>query len=86
MTAGTSSRSSKYVTVYDRVNGIVVVGRYFHSGEVDDLQCKFCIYFGSEEKVGNKRKPTTNAMSWKSTFRCDNIEKHLIGQHPDKWK
>ena len=86
MAAGTSSRSSKYVEANDRVYGIVVVGRDSHSGEVDGLQCKFCVSFGREEKVGSKQKPTANVMSWKSPFRYDNIEKHLIGQHLEKWK
>ena len=36
--------------------------------------------------MGSKRKLKANVMSWKSLFCYDNIEKHLIGQYPVKWK
>ena len=84
--ANGTSCSSKYVKVNYRVYGIVVVCQDFHSVKIDGLQWKLCVSFGREENVGSKWKPTANMMSWKIPFRFDNIENHLIGQKPEKWK
>jgi hypothetical protein len=48
-------------------------------------QCRFCIAFGREEKVGSKRKPTTTVQGWLTPFRYDNIENHMRTQHPIQW-
>ena len=53
MASGRSSRSLKYT----EANG------KSHIGEVDGLQCKFCVSFRSKYKVGSKWKPTENVMS-----------------------
>ena len=60
--------------------------RGYHKSEFDGINCKLYVSFGSEEKVGDKWKTTENMMSWKSPFCYDNTKKHLIGQHPDRWK
>ncbi|CEO98534.1 hypothetical protein PBRA_006648 [Plasmodiophora brassicae] len=52
---------------------------------VHGLQCRFCIAFGREEKVGAKRKPSSDVQGWIRPFRYDNIENHVAGQHPQKW-
>ena len=86
MEAGTFSFSYKYAKANDIFYGIFFVVRDSNSGKVDGMQCNFCISFGSEEKVGSKQKPTENVISWKILFSYENIEKHLIDQHPEKWK
>ena len=49
------------------------------------MQCRFCIAFGHEEKVGAKRQPTIVVQGWTRPFRYDNIETHLSSQHPTKY-
>jgi hypothetical protein len=53
--------------------------------QVTGLQCRFCIAFGREEKVGAKRQASTAVQGWMCPFCYDNIESHVSGQHPMKW-
>jgi hypothetical protein len=43
------------------------------------------VAFGREEKVGTKRKQGSSQMTWVYPFRYDNIENHVLTQHPEKW-
>jgi hypothetical protein len=52
---------------------------------VTRLQCRFCITFGREEKVGAKRQASTAVQGWMCPFRYGNIESHVSGHHPTKW-
>ena len=56
-----------------------------NGGKIIGLQCRICIAFGREEKVGAKRKPASAIQAWTGSFRYDNIESHVRGQHPSKW-
>ena len=48
--------------------------------------CQFCRHFSREDKVGQKRKPTTVTKSFNKPFRPNNAyAQHLEGQHPAKW-
>ncbi len=49
------------------------------------LQCRFCLAFGREEKVGSKRKATTTVQGWSHPFCYYNIENHLRNQHSGQW-
>jgi branched-subunit amino acid transport protein len=65
--------------------GLKIAHRDASTGVVIGLQCRFCIAFGREEKVGSKRKPASTVQGWEAPFRYDNIEKHLRKQHPSQW-
>ncbi|CAK9205316.1 unnamed protein product [Sphagnum troendelagicum] len=52
-------RLSRYVKDNDVHYGLKVTHRDPKSSKVIGLQCRFCITFGREEKVGSKRKAAT---------------------------
>ncbi len=78
-------RSSGYVKDNDVRYGLKVAYRDPKSSKVTGLQCRFCIAFGQEEKVGLKRKAATIVQGWSHPFRYDNIENHLRNQHSGQW-
>lgn len=77
-------RSSPYVPSNDVKYGMKPL-KAAQSQAVIGLKCRFCYTFGREEKIGSKRKPTSNVQAWSPPFRYDNIELHLTKQHPAKW-
>jgi hypothetical protein len=57
--------SSAYVKVNDVRYGLKVAHWHQSTGQVIGLHCRFCIVFGSEEKVGSpKRNPATTVQEW----------------------
>ncbi|CAK9260254.1 unnamed protein product [Sphagnum jensenii] len=78
-------RSSGYVKDNDIRYGLKVAYRDPKSSKVTGLQCRFCIAFGREEKVGSKHKVATTVQGWSHPFRYDNIENHLRNQHFGQW-
>ena len=66
--------------------GLKVCERDPISKEVVSVVCLFCIHFGREEKIGAKRKPTTNATYFKKPFRVDVYTRHFNQQHPTHWQ
>jgi hypothetical protein len=78
-------RSLGYVKDNDVRYGLKVAYRDPKSSKVTGLQCRFCIAFGREEKVGSKRKAATTVQGWSHPFCCNNIEKHLRNQHSGQW-
>ncbi|CAM6029622.1 unnamed protein product [Sphagnum balticum] len=80
-----NKRSSEYVKANDDRFGLRVSSKASNCNKVNNLQCRFCIAFGREEKVGAKRKLSTDVQGWIRPFRYDNIENHVFGQHPVKW-
>jgi hypothetical protein len=72
-----SFRFSTYVKANDAQYGLKVASRDPKTSKVLRLQCRFCITFGWEEKVGSKRKLTTIVQGWSTPFRYDNIENHM---------
>jgi hypothetical protein len=77
--------SSEYVKDNDVRYDLRVAYRDPKSLKVTGLQCRFCIAFGREEKVGSKRKAATIVQGWSHPFRYDNIENHLHNQHSGQW-
>ncbi|CAK9198980.1 unnamed protein product [Sphagnum troendelagicum] len=77
--------SSGYVKDNDVHYGLKVAYHDPKSSKVIGLQCRFCIAFGREEKVGLKRKTATIVQRWSHPFRYDNIENHLCNQHSGQW-
>jgi hypothetical protein len=50
------------------------------------VQCNFCFYFGREEKVGAKRKQSTNVQCFEAgSLQPFNYKQHITGAHPIKW-
>lgn len=52
---------------------------------VTAVDCKFCLYFGREQKIDRARSPwKTNARF--RTFRTDGYTRHLESEHAVKWE
>ncbi len=83
--AMSGKRSSGYVKDNDIYYGLKVAYCDPKSSKVTGLECRFCIAFGREEKVGSKRKVATTVQGWSHPFHYDNIENHLHNQHSDQW-
>ena len=79
------NRSSRYVKNNDVRYGLEVMHRDPKSSKVTGLQCRFCIAFGGEEKVGWKCKAATTLQGWSHPFRYDDIENHLRNYHSGEW-
>ncbi|CAM6019167.1 unnamed protein product [Sphagnum balticum] len=81
-----SNRAFEYVKDNDVRLGLRVSTRAENGGpQVIGLQCRFCIAFGHEEKVGAKCQASIAVQGWMCPFRYDNIESHVTNQHPTKW-
>ena len=60
---------SAYVKGNDARYGVkVALRRDAATGKVTGLQCRFCIIFGCEEKVGFKCKPASTVQGWNAPF------------------
>ena len=59
-----TKHSSAYVKGNDVRYGLEIAHCHPLTGKVIGLQCRFCIVFGREEKVGSKRKPSTTVQGW----------------------
>jgi hypothetical protein len=85
LSATSGNRSSGYVKDNDVCYGLKVAHHDPKSLKVIGLQCRGCIAFGWEEKIGSKRKVATTFQGWSHPFRYDNIENHLRNQHFGQW-
>lgn len=65
--------------------GLKVTQRDAASSLVVSVACRFCITFGREQKVGSKRRATTNVQHFTKPFRVDMYKKHMENQHPSRW-
>ncbi len=85
LSAMSGKRSSGYVKDNDVCYGLKVAHHDPKSSKVIGVQCRFCIAFGREEKVGSKRKVATIVQGWSHPFRYDNIENYFRNQHSSQW-
>ena len=85
LSAMSGNRSSGYVKDNDIHYGLKVVHRDPKSSKVTGLQCRSCIAFGLEEKVGLERKVATTVQGWSHPFLYNNIESRLCNQHFGQW-
>ena len=76
---------SGYVKDNDVRYGLKVAHCDPKSSKVTSLQCRFCIAFDREEKVGLRRKVAITVQGWSHPFRYDDIENHLHNQHSGEW-
>ena len=83
--AMSGNRSSGYVKDNDIRYGLKVAHRDPKLSKVTGLQCRGCIAFGREEKVGLKPKVAIIVQEWSHPFHYDNIENHLRNQHCGQW-
>ena len=79
------NHSSGYFKDNDVHYGLKVAHRDPKSSKVTGLQCRSCIAFGREEKIGSKHKAATTVQGWSHPFHYDNIENHLHNQHSGQW-
>ncbi|TMW57228.1 hypothetical protein Poli38472_003153 [Pythium oligandrum] len=81
--------SARRVTVFLPAHslkfGLEVVAREEQTQDVTAVLCLFCKHFGREERVGAKRRATTNFKYFKPPFRTDQYLQHHRLQHPKRW-
>jgi hypothetical protein len=77
-------KASPFIPEHEIKYGLKVSSRSAADGAVTAVVCRFCVVFGREEKVCQKRKPTENAKYFE-LFRADNYQTHLNDQHQNKW-
>jgi hypothetical protein len=65
--------------------GLLIASRDPETSAVTSALCQFCRVFCREDKVGQKRKPSTSTKAFTSPFRTELDTQHLQGQHPAKW-
>ena len=85
LSAMSANRLSRYVKDNDVRYGLKVAHHDPKSSKVAGLQCRFCIAFGREEKVGLRSKVATTVQGWSHPFHYDDIENHLRNQHSSEW-
>ena len=85
LSAMSGNRSSGYVKDNDVRYGLKVAHRDPKSSKVTGLQCRNCIAFGPEEKVGSNCKAATTVQGWSHPFLYNNIENRLRNQHSGQW-
>lgn len=87
--AGTSEcerkRTLQFHKNHARRFALEITARDEGSGLVTAALCLFCKHFGREEKLGRKRKSTTNFKYFKHSFRTDQYMQHHLSQHPTQW-
>ena len=81
-----SKRQTPFQLSHQLEYGLKMVEKAPSSSEIVSVSCRFCISFGREEKIGSKRKATTNVMYFKKPFRSDSYRRHMETQHPERWK
>ena len=65
--------------------GLKILERDSNTKKVVACNCKFCVHYGREVKVGTKRRKTTNILYFKKPFQVDNYQSHMELQHPAQW-
>jgi hypothetical protein len=65
--------------------GLMVTSRDTTTSVVSSVACRFCISFGREEKVGQKRKSITTKKYFTAPFRPKLYRQHHESQHPSQW-
>ncbi|KAE9139534.1 hypothetical protein PF010_g561 [Phytophthora fragariae] len=78
-------RTAPFKPKYAVELGLRVAERDPETKAVQTASCLFCELFGRESKVGAQRRPTDKVAKFKSPFRKDSIQIHLVGQHPTHW-
>jgi hypothetical protein len=66
--------------------GLKICERAPTTKQVLSVSCQFCVHFGREEKVGAKRKATTNVHYFRCPFRVDVFKSHMLSQHSVNWE
>ena len=65
--------------------GLEVAKKHPNTGVINAMSCKFCIFFGHKEKVGSKRKATSNVKHFLHPFWKECYCSHLLRANPNKW-
>jgi hypothetical protein len=81
-----TKRSSPFQEKHAVQYGLEISTRDPETKVVTSVMCRFCRFFGREEKVGQKRKPTSDTKSFMVPFRPALYIQHLEGHHFSKWE
>ena len=67
--------------------GLHIAERDPSSKAVTSVACRFCMCFGREAGVADrKRKRTQNVHYFRHPFKTDRYVSHMSGQHPHRWE
>lgn len=80
-----AKRKTKFAPAHAQAYGLEVASRDPETGDVTSVACRFCVAFGREQKVGQKRKPRSTTKYFTPPYRCELYRQHLKGQHPSRW-
>ena len=81
-----SGRSTPFQTKHALLFALEVTSKDV-KGDVETVQCQFCVYRGREasDNPGAKRRRTDNIMLWSRPFRPELYRQHHQKQHPIVW-
>src|SRR4051812_48710791 len=65
--------------------GLKITERDEEGGWVRAVTCRFCISFGREPVLGQKRKRTEGCKTFRTPFRTDSYVRHMASAHLRKW-
>lgn len=75
-----------YKTEHSLEFGVKVCERDAVSKAIISASCLLCIHFACEEQIGAKWSRRVNVMYFKKPFRGDTYRRHMVSQHPRRWK
>ena len=78
-----AKKAPAFNPMYAQKYGLRISSRDPSTKKVVSVECRFCVAFGRECKVGAKRKVTNNIHIFTS-FRADQMKAHMEGQHAEK--
>ena len=79
-------RKTPFKNAHLSAYGLKICERDPSTKAVVSVSCRFCVHFGREEKVGAKRKPTSNVQYFRQPFRADVYQRHMKAQHSQRWE
>jgi hypothetical protein len=87
MSKSSTPRETKFQTAHIIEFGLAMIERDIRTLKVLAVRCQFCVFFGREEVLGQKRErsQTAHIKDFKFPFRPEAYRKHHKGQHSTQW-